>query len=348
MQRLELLISKVPQDQLYYIEDPVDLYYLTGLKLSKGRMLVGNKTSLFVDGRYFFAAKATFPESVEPLEKLETCILESHRKTLCFDQEKTSYARYMELEKLTSRGILLKPIESPLASLRQIKSAQEILLIEKSAAINQQALQNILPKIAQGVTEQELAKEFMIQALKLGAEKMAFDPIVAFGENTALAHHRASARQLRLEDPILIDVGVMYQNYASDITRTFFYKKSSQKLLKLREQVIHLQKKIVAMVRPGVSIRDLAMYAKNAIENMGPYQFIHSLGHGLGLEVHEMPKFSLQEKEDQKLQPGMVITIEPGVYIEGLGGFRHEDLLVVTQTGCKNLYENFAPAMMIE
>lgn len=339
--RLNAFLAKILKDQNYFIEDPIDLYYLTGLKLSKGLLILGKMPVLCVDGRYTSAAKALFPGRVASLEDEENILSESGRKILCFDCDKTSYARYEILKKHTKNGLVLKAVHHPTKEMREIKSFWELEILEKSASINQQALKKAFSFLKEGVTEKEVATKFMTAALELGAEKMAFDPIIAFGEHTALAHHRASSRKLKKQDPVLMDVGIVFQGYASDITRTCFFGESTGELLELRNKVISLQKRIVEKVKPGVMTSDLAAYAKSEIEKMGPYKMVHSLGHGLGLEVHEFPRISTKIPEQEILKPGMVITIEPGVYIEGLGGFREEDTLLITENGFKNFYKNF-------
>jgi Xaa-Pro aminopeptidase len=138
-----------------------------------------------------------------------------------------------------------------------------------------------------------------------------------------------------------MDVGIVYQGYASDVTRTCFFHEGSKELVDLRTKVMSLQRQILDLIKPGVKLKDLAIFAKHAIESMGPYTMVHSLGHGLGLEVHECPRLSVKAEPEDILKPGMVITIEPGVYIEGVGGFREEDTVVVTENVFKNFYKNF-------
>lgn len=339
--RMRKLLDSIPDDTIYYIEDPIDLFYLTGLKLSKGTLIIAQQPTLCVDGRYTAAAKQAGCFSVAGIDEEESVLKNCNRKVLCFDSDKTSFNQYQALINHAKHLSLdLRAIKHPLQNLRMIKSLDEIERMEASARINQQALEYAASFLKEGVTEQEIAKHFICKALDLGAEKVAFDPIVAFGENTALPHHRASSAALKKQDPVLLDVGVMYQGYASDITRTCFYDGALETLRCLREQVIALQRTLVAKVKPGVSTYLLASIAKEQIESLG-HTMLHSLGHGLGLEVHEFPRLAAKQNQDQILQPGMVITIEPGIYIEGLGGFREEDTLLITETGYKNFYKNF-------
>ncbi len=340
-ERLDVVSSSLPFDKILLIEDPTDLYYLTGLKLSKGVLIIGKKPILCVDGRYTLVAKHSFPYQVASFEELEGIVKEKKPKTVYFDGDKTPYTRYESLKKHLNQEAILEAEHYPLKTLREIKSIHEIALLKKSALINQKALQKAFSFLKEGVTEQEIAKKFMIAALELGAEKTAFDPIIAFGENTALPHHRASIRKLKKHDPVLMDVGIVYQGYASDMTRTCFFHEGSKELMDLRSKVISLQQQILDFVKPGITTKDLADFAKKEIESMGPYKMVHSLGHGLGLEVHEFPRLSLKAEEETILKPGMVITIEPGIYIEGVGGFREEDTVVVTEKGFKNFYKNF-------
>jgi Xaa-Pro aminopeptidase len=336
--RLDDFLSSIAFGKLFIVEDPIDLYYFTGLRLSKGLLIFGNQPILCVDGRYSAVAKQTFPGRVASIDEEKNILKESGKDVICFDSEKTSYARYATIKKY---GFACESIDHLTKNLREIKSSFEIALLEKSAWINQQALNHALGCLREGITEEKIAREFMVKALELGAEKMAFDPIIAFGDHTALPHHRASTRSLKQQDPVLIDVGVMFQGYASDMTRTCFFKQGSQELAKLREELIALQKRILGKLRPGISTKELALYAKNGIETIGPYKMIHSLGHGVGLAVHEFPRLSTKLCDEDVLKPGMVITIEPGIYIEGLCGFREEDTILITENGYKNFYKNF-------
>ena len=213
--------------------------------------------------------------------------------------------------------------------------------MKKSAQINRDAISFAFTLLEEGVKEIEIAKEYEIFCLKNGAEKLSFEPIIAFGPNSALPHHRASDEKLKPGDIVLMDVGCFYHGYASDMTRTTFFKQANPKLFEIREFLIKLQKNLCSQVKPGVSTLFLAEEGRKAIQSYGNFPTLHSLGHGIGLSVHEFPRLSSKKTDEILLKPGMVITIEPGIYIEGVGGFREEDTVLVTEEGHYNFYKNF-------
>lgn len=326
------------RSQIYLVEDPIDLFYLTGLKLSKGSLLIADEFFLYVDGRYESVARSSFGSKVKNLENLKTD-LENQTEEVFFDPEKTLYARYLELKKSLDKK--LKPLANPLKDLQVIKSSLEIEKMRKSAQINRDAISFAFTLLEEGVKEIEIAKEYEIFCLKNGAEKLSFEPIIAFGPNSALPHHRASDEKLKPGDIVLMDVGCFYHGYASDMTRTTFFQQANPKLFEIREFLIKLQKNLCRQVKPGVSTLFLAEEARKAIQSYGNFPILHSLGHGIGLSVHEFPRLSSKKSDEILLKPGMVITIEPGIYIEGVGGFREEDTVLVTEEGHYNFYKNF-------
>ena len=336
-ERVDRLLALL-SDKIFVFEEYYDLYYLTGLKLSKGTLLIGSQIALFVDTRYEEIAKKKCPWPVYTLseEAIKKWLQASPEKNLCFDGAKTSYDRYIFWDKLTQ--VLNKELiaeNSPLQAIRMIKSDEELQALEQSADLLTRGFSYIKSLLKEGVTESQLAKAFEIFCLEQGAQKLAFEPIIAFGENSAMPHYRSGSTQLKLPTVVLIDIGVTLNDYASDMPRTLLLGEVDPRLFEIYNLVKDTHDRVLQHVKPGVSIRFLDQFARSCIQN---YPILHALGHGIGLEVHEYPRISIQSLEDTILQKNMVITIEPGIYIPGLGGVRYEDTVVLQDNGFKNFY----------
>jgi Xaa-Pro aminopeptidase len=319
------------------IESPLDLFYLTGLQLSLGILVVlQNKAQLFVDGRYIAFAKKNSPVPVELLSK-EAALLKQV-SSLAFDSSVTTVERERQLKKLYS-GILT-PLPQLLKQLRAIKDAAELKAMKKSAGVLWKGFEHVRRSLKVGITEKELALSFEIFCRKHGAEKLAFDPIIAFGKNSAYPHYRAGNAKLKKGEIVLIDIGVVVDHYHSDMTRTVFFGKADPRLILLDSVVKKAHAVAIALCKSGAKVGDLDKAARQVIQEAGLQELIlHSLGHGIGLETHEFPRIKFQgEDHDAVLREGMVITIEPGLYLPGTGGIRHEDTIVITAKGYNNFY----------
>jgi len=316
------------------IENPLNLFYLTGLRMSAGALLISRKKiSLFVDGRYIEFAKRASPFPVYPL----TEILSHVGKVTVFDSHLTSIDRF---EKLKGWPTEWKPISEPLKRVRAIKEKEEIQALEKSAKLLWKGFLHLKKRLKVGVTEKEIAVEFEFFCRKNGAEALSFQPIIAFGKNTAYPHYRAGGAKLKKGDIVLCDLGVVVDGYHSDMTRTFFFGKADPRLIVLDSVVKEAHVAALKICKPGVRVGDLDAAACKVIQKAGLEKLIaHSLGHGIGLETHEFPRLKFKGEDDAViLKEGMVITIEPGLYLSGVGGVRHEDTVVMTQKGYKNFY----------
>jgi len=224
-------------------------------------------------------------------------------------------------------------VEEPLREMRLIKSAEEVARIRHAVRLVEQALSESLKKVKPGVTEMEIVAELEYQMKRLGADGPSFDTMVLAGEKSALPHGTPGSRQVREGDLLLFDLGVAADGYVSDITRTFAIGEISAQLREIYETVLAANEAAIAEVRPGVTLAHLDQTARRVIEEKGygPY-FMHRLGHGLGMDVHEYP--SVHGQNQDVLRPGMVFTIEPGIYLPGVGGVRIEDDVLVTDSGC--------------
>lgn len=328
------------------IDLPLNLYYLTGLKLSAGELFVGKKgVHLFVDGRYIEAAKqhSPFPVSLITAEEKQKFFKKNKIKKLAFDSENSSYERYLNLKASSRKSkFSLMPLANPLKEIRLIKDADEQMRLRRSARHLWEAFEHTRKLIKVGITEEQLALEFKLFGLKQGAECVGFEPIIAFGANSAFPHYRSGKVKLKEGDLILMDLGLVVDQYHSDMTRVTHFGKIEPLLKKIYTVVRKAHAAALKLCRPGVALGELDLAARKEMrkEDLESY-FVHTLGHGVGLEIHEFPRISATGKDrDFILQEGMAITIEPGLYIPGKGGVRWEDTIIITTKGYENLYPN--------
>ncbi len=321
------------------VDDAVNLYYLTGMSLSAGSLIISEKDAvLLVDGRYEELCRKKAPTKVALTPQVTLKELTSDFRTLGFNSETLSYKAYQELEKQLPK-ITLIPLENIIRELRGIKDPEEIALLKEAAELGSQGFDFLCTLIKAGITESELAQELEIFWKRKGSKGLAFDPIIAFGSNTSMPHYRAAQSKLELGMPIQIDIGVNDRHYHSDMSRVVFFGEPSEQMKTIYHIVLQAQLAALEKCRPGTLVGHLDETARALITDAGygPH-FTHSLGHGVGLEIHEYP--TLRNKvpfSDVTLKPGMVITIEPGIYLSGIGGVRIEDTIVITDDGYENL-----------
>lgn len=318
------------------IENVYDLFYLTGLTLSKGRLLVTPKgATLYVDGRYYEKAKREAPCPVRIWDEFKQC----GEKKIVFDSTTVTYEGYLTLKK-TFAEVEWVPQASPVKVLRLIKDAEEIAKMKRAAQVTWMGYQKVIASLREGVSEEELALEFEIFCRKHGASGLSFDPIIAFGENSAYPHYRAGKTRLKQGHIVLVDVGAIVDHYHSDMTRVFFFGDAPPELARFERIVRTAQQKAIAHIRPGVLLGELDQVVRNEFDRENVKQlYIHSLGHGVGLQGHEYPLVRIDSPDrDLALQPGMVFTVEPGLYLPGLGGVRIEDTVLVTESGHENFF----------
>lgn len=330
------------------IEEPINIRYMTGLEVSLGVLVVGKESQIFLDGRYFDSAKKTSPVPVTLLSP--DALSESFKngafgQTIGFDKESTTFARFENLSKMVEgakKKRQLVPLENlVLSRLRSVKSKEETKALVKAADLAVSGFRYGMGLLKKGISEVEVARGIKTFWLSEGADKESFEPIVAFGENSACPHHRVGERKLKKGDIVLFDLGVTLNGYASDLTRTFFFSKADPELARIYQVVLRAQEEALKLCKPGTPIHLLDQKARSLIEEagFGP-QFSHGLGHGIGMEVHELPSIPrkpLKNTFEQLLVPGMAITIEPGIYLPDLGGVRIEDTVIISEKGHKNL-----------
>jgi Xaa-Pro dipeptidase len=229
-------------------------------------------------------------------------------------------------------------VSKALLDTRLVKDEVEIGRIREAARITKTAMREIQKYFETGITELELAARFDFIQMTLGASGTSFDTVVSFGKNSALPHHSPDMTKLKNGDIILIDAGAKYENYCSDITRTFLFGKKGGQQAEMVDIVKEAQKRAIDAIMPGKEGREIHELAAKYLDEVkgGKYKgkFIHALGHSVGLETHDGPGLS---SEKNILAPGMVVTVEPGVYVTGFGGVRFEDDVLITKEGCEIL-----------
>ena len=344
---LELLASLLPEraDAALIISNE-NRRYFTGFVSSLGYLLVTKKQAyLLVDFRYAEAAKAnakgceviaysSFSESMTELitdNEIKNILLEGSAFTLNAAEDIDKI-----LKKCGTESIKNAELDKIIGKLRIVKTTTEVDKIMKAQRITEQALTETLRLIKEGDREKDIALELEYKMRKLGAEGISFDLIVISGEKTSMPHGVPGENRIKKGDFITFDIGALYQGYHSDMTRTYAFGQVSEKQKRVYNTVFEAQKLGLEAVKSGALCKDVDSAARDYIDQAGfEGCFGHSTGHGVGLEIHEQPIVS--QRSDTVLQSGMIITVEPGIYLPGEFGVRIEDMVVVTADGCINL-----------
>ena len=231
----------------------------------------------------------------------------------------------------------LVPLENVMANIRKVKDDHEIDLIRKSIGLAEEAFDSFRGEIKAGLTENYLAGLLIFELRSRGASDSSFPVIVAAGANSSLPHYRPGEALVQRDQPLLIDWGAMYKGYASDLTRTLMIGRVSEKMKKIYKIVLEAQQAAIKFMRPGVTTMQADRVARDVIEKSGfGKNFGHGLGHGIGRQIHELPQMRKTGGEEE-LRPGMIVTVEPGIYVPGEGGVRIEDNVLITHSGCEVL-----------
>lgn len=344
MSRIKRLQEWMAQENLdgFLSCDHVTRRYLTGFGSSAGWVAVtADGLTLYCDSRYITAASQKADGWHAALaengfyESLSAWAEENGLSRIGVESPRMTLAVFRKLQAVIGEERLV-PAEDPVAQLRIVKDAKELAAMERAAAIADRAWTYLLGEIRPGRSERELARLLENRMLDLGGEEPAFSTIMASGENGACPHAETSARLLQTGDLVTVDFGCRADGYCSDMTRTVAIGRPDAEKTFWYESVLAAQLQAVEAVRPGASTREIDALARRVLEERGLAEYFgHALGHGVGLEVHELP--TLSRSTDTVLQPGMVVTVEPGVYLPGRGGVRIEDTVVVTGDGCRRL-----------
>ena len=342
LRRLRLLMKQERIEALL-VTNLADVRYLCGFSGSNAFLCItAGRAAMFTDGRYSEQARQeTKGARVAIAAKSaaqEACLwLESSGAAHCaFDPEHTTIAELARFRQFLSSGRrrgFFRPLAASLVfQLRLIKDADELKLMEEAAHLGVSLFEGLLPQIGSGMPETEVAGRLELGARLQGADGMSFETIVASGPRSAFPHGRATSKLLPRRGFVTLDFGVILKGYCSDMTRTLFLGKATRRERFTYDSVLEAQQAAVAAVKPGVSCGEVDEAARSVLRKAGLAQyFTHSTGHGVGLEIHEAPRIAADQQ--QTLVPGMVITIEPGVYIPGQFGIRIEDMVAVTERG---------------
>ncbi|MFN0101765.1 MAG: M24 family metallopeptidase [Bryobacteraceae bacterium] len=343
--RLALLRQDVTEMELdaAIVSAPPNVRYLTGFTGSNGLLLVTERrATLLTDPRYTLQArtetagsgvktviaKGSLEESLTPrLAKL---------RRIGFENNRMQFRAWEHLQRSLPLSAALHPLGSVIERRRMVKSPTEIAAIRESVNTNSQAFAAALTRFRPGMTERDFAAEIEYRMRLLGADKPSFDTIVAFRANSARPHARPGDARIDGNGLLLIDMGTFRGGYASDMTRCVHLGGPGAKTRTLYKAVLEAQLAGVDAVAPGVTAGHIDGVARRVLRKHGlDKAFVHSSGHGLGLEIHETPR--LGRKDATRLQAGMVVTIEPGAYIDGVGGVRIEDTVLTTSNGVEIL-----------
>ena len=321
------------------VTDITNIRYLTGFTGSSAALLVTDKDALIIsDGRYGEQLRQQCPDieaDIRPMTETLFDYTAARLKDRCpretfFEHGAISLKHFNQLQESYSGE--LKRGGDWIEDLRAVKDESEIQLIRKSIELNQTVFQSVIGNLSPNTTEKEIAAEIEYQGRRLGADGCSFEPIVAVGPNSALAHYRPGDVKIGDGDFTLIDWGLNYKGYASDLTRMVLTSKTPSKLAEIYDVTLAGQQAAIEMLKPGIDTKAVDAAAREVIAAAGfGDQFNHGLGHGIGLNIHEGPRLS--PSLDNILQTGMVVTVEPGIYLAGFGGVRLEDDVLITEDG---------------
>jgi Xaa-Pro aminopeptidase len=340
LERLRSAMKKMDVDGVL-ITSTYNRRYLTNFTGSAGLVLVSKNEAKFITDFRYVEQAAKQAQGFEIVKHLGTIVEEASNqaklmgiKRLGFEQDHLTFAVYKAYESAVEGELV--PVSGLLEKLRLIKEPSEIKILKEAAKIADAAFAHIVEYIRPGLTELEVSNELEFFMRKQGATSSSFDTIVASGVRGALPHGVASSKVIESGDLITLDYGAYYNGYVSDITRTLAVGKPSDEMKKIYDIVLEAQLRGMAGIKPGMTGREADALTRNLITEKGYGEYFgHSTGHGIGLEVHEGPALSV--KSDTVLEPGMAVTVEPGIYVPGLGGVRIEDDTIITIEGNESL-----------
>lgn len=335
------------------ISKPENRAYLSGFTGSAGVLLITKRSAYLVtDFRYTEQATAQAPAftvvkfaATGSTTVAELCAKEQvHR--LGFEGDFLTVDEFLVLEKL-HQGRDLLSVSGLVEALRMIKDEAEIAIMRRAAQITDEGFMHILKFIQTGMTEREVALELEFQMKRLGAEGLAFETIAASGVRSSMPHGVASEKVIESGDLLTLDFGALYHGYCADMTRTVMVGEPTERQREIYGIVLEAQLRGVAACKPGMTGQELDEVCRGYIREQGyGDNFGHSTGHGVGRFIHEGPRVAVRSEE--VLKPGMVVTIEPGIYLPGWGGVRIEDSVLVTETGCERLSQSPKELIILE
>ncbi|WP_323704593.1 Xaa-Pro peptidase family protein [Mammaliicoccus sp. Dog046] len=324
-----------------WITTPLNIFYLTGYLSEPHERLFsllitkdGEETLFCPKMEVEEAKNAGFKGNIVGYLDTESAfdlIEQRDYATFAIEAEHLSVKRLREVEQAFNVQ-QIEDIDQVLKDVRNVKTDEEIELLHEAAKYADLAIQAGVEKLAEGVTEIEVLNHIETTMKQHGISKMSFDTMVLFGDHAAAPHGTPGDRQLKNNEFVLFDLGVIYKGYCSDITRTVAFGTPTDKAKEIYNIVLEANKQAISIIKPGAKISECDKVARDIISNAGFGEYFpHRLGHGLGLSVHEFPDISSANKDEFK--PGMVLTVEPGIYVPGVAGVRIEDDIVVTEDG---------------
>jgi Xaa-Pro aminopeptidase len=325
-----------------FVSSPANISYLTGALCRDAYFLISLKKNIyFTDSRYTEEARVFLKDNASLCEcngfvfkRVADEIRHLGLKRVGFEERYLPFAEFVKVREYAAEKFDLIPTHSIIEDKRQVKDAGEIIKLRKAGRITGLALEYIKQFIVPGVKEIEIVAELERFIRYQGARGASFDIIVASGPNSSQPHHLSGSRKLKKGEPVLIDLGVDYEGYKSDLTRVLFLGKMNILVRKVYDIVLKAQELAIKRIRPGAEMAEIDRVARDYIAAQGYGDcFTHNLGHGFGLEVHESPQIS--GREASALKPGMVFTVEPGIYLPGKFGIRIEDMVLITSKGCE-------------
>ena len=334
----------------FLLTDPNNMRYISGFA-GEGTVYVSRKTrAVITDSRYTEAAGNESPFTVIEFnrEKLPAVWLSElaeadGARVIGYEDLHLTVAEFENLKEKMSAVSEWKATGDKVSSLRMVKTAEEIAFLARAEEIGDLAFADMLGILKPGMTELEVAAELEYRMKKHGSEGISFDTIIASGANSSMPHAVPSTKKLETGDFVTMDFGAMVSGYHSDMTRTVVLGKADEKQKEIYDIVLRAQLAALDAIRPGAIGKDVDEVARGLIREAGYGEYFgHGLGHGVGLEIHEKPRYV----DEITLEEGMVITDEPGIYLPGFGGVRIEDMVVVTADGCRNLTSS--PKELIE
>ncbi len=334
MSRASKLAKGLNPGEAYYISSFANIFYYSGFKSEDARLLITpNELILLTDSRYRVQAKLQSPE-FEVADIADYGIIERLGiKRIGFEESNLTVA---ELAKINKRNISVFPAGKTISAPREIKDEGEISRIKSAEELGDAAFSHVLGLIKPGMTEREIAFEIEFFMRKNGAEALSFETIAASGERSCMPHGVATDKQIKRGELLTLDFGCILDGYCSDMTRTVAIGEIGEREKGIYDTVLLAQKTALDNIKSGMKCSDADAFARDVIKNAGyGDNFGHSLGHSVGIEIHENP--NLSPKSDRVLLPGNVVTVEPGIYIDGFCGVRIEDLVVIGEKNTVNL-----------
>ncbi len=337
LHRRHLLTSEFSEAKIdsLLITSPANWYYLTGFTGGSGALVVSRKgTTLITDGRFTVQGRAEVSgvrivrQKGSLFESVGQFLKDARSRRVGFEPSQLTVGQLHMLRRAAGPRVRWVPTPGKVEGLRMRKDAAELAQMRLAAKLASELMEFAIELLKPGIREFEVGAEIEYQMRKRGASGPAFEAIVAFGERTALPHARPTAKRLRKNELVVLDLGAILGHYCSDITRTVYMGRAPKRVRTWHQAVLEAQKAAIEAARSGAACGDVDGAARQVLAGYHlDHLFVHSTGHGLGLEVHEDPRVARGQK--RRLEPGNVITIEPGVYSAGIGGIRIEDDVAV-------------------